>query len=92
MRKKNEGATTFHEEKNEGANAFFWRKNDGKDFFYQNSQTVFVVIDAFLSNARCRMFCILRYCPVYYYPSLRIVIKPFLYRQADRQRDKQTVS
>ena len=37
------------------------------------------VIDAFLSNARCRMSHMLRYCPVYYYLSLRIVIKSFLF-------------
>ena len=59
---------------------FFWRKKwRGKDFFVTIHKHGFSVIGAFLSNAGCRMFYTLRYCPVYYYLSLRIVIIPFLY-------------
>ena len=80
MAKKFEGALTFFEEKNDGANAFFDEKNDGAEtFFGRNHIHSFFVIDAFLSNARCRMCHMLRYSPVYYYSSLRIVIIPFLY-------------
>ena len=77
--KKNEGAKTFFEQKNDGANAFFDEKNDGAEtFFVRIPKQSFSAIDAFLSNGRCRMCYMLRYCPVYYYLSLRIVIRPFL--------------
>ena len=60
--KKNEGAKTFCEEENDGTNAFFDEKNDGAEtFFGRNHIHSFFVIDAFLSNARCRMCHMLRY-------------------------------
>ena len=68
MMKKIEGAKTFSEEKNDEVNAFFDEKNDGaKTFLVRIHKHNFFVINAFLSNAGCRMFYTLRYCPVYYY-------------------------
>ena len=71
---------TFFGEKNDGANALSDEKNDGaEEFFDRNHFLSFFVIDAFLSNAQCRICQMLRYCPVYYCSSLHIVMIPFLY-------------
>ena len=50
-------------------------RDAAETFFTAHS---FFVFYAFVSNARCRMSHMLRYCPVYYYLSLRIVIIPIL--------------
>ena len=80
LQKKMKGQRLFLKKKMTGPTLFFDEKNDGAEtFFGRNHIHSFFVIDAFLSNARCRMCHMLRYCPVYYYSSLRIVIIPFLY-------------
>ena len=55
------------------AKTFFTEKNDGVETFLAE------INGALLSDTRCTMCHMPRYCPVYYYSSLRIVIIPFLY-------------
>ena len=79
-RKKMKGWRLFLEKKMTGPTLFLTKKMTGQRLFFDRNHFLsFFVIDAFLSNAQCRICQMLRYCPVYYCSSLHIVIIPFLY-------------